>query len=145
HGFRRELLLAPALFKRAQDRLLRLRKLTPLALLDDPVDSLAHPCLIPDLPPEPELIGEHVLELAVRERAELRVGDAHLPFVQSMTEIGPFPTEPPAARIDAERDEPVESGQPDRGGRVQVGELPSPRRRSLSDADGIVERALRCA
>ena len=48
--------------------------LARLAVLDEPVHDLADPGLVPGVAPEPELVAEHVLELAVLEVRQARVG-----------------------------------------------------------------------
>ena len=84
--------------------------LAVLAVLDDLVDGLADPRLVADEAAEPQLRRQHVLQLAVLERRELGVRDAD-GLVQRRAGVGPSALEPPAAGIDAERDQPFERGE----------------------------------
>ena len=136
-----ELLIAPAFRDGAQDRLLRLLELTLLALLDQAVHELADPCLVAGRAAEPELVAEHVLQLAVLERGQPGVAEAEI-LVERSPRLGPIALEPPGGG--PQRMEPVERGQSAPVLRGGIGELASPEGRRLAGRDRLVERRPGC-
>src|SRR5581483_2331916 len=72
-GVRREARGLPSLLEGRDERLRRALDLPALAALDELVDEPADPGLVAAARIEPELVGEHVLELAVLEMVQARV------------------------------------------------------------------------
>ena len=96
------------------------------------MDQAPHPCVVAGAILQAQLFAQDVLQGAVLELLQTRVGDANI-LVERAAGIATVALEPPSRRIDPQRHEPVESGQTHGGTLARPREVAPPDRSRLGN------------